>query len=80
MEALRRYLESSGLNCSSFAARLGVQDSTVWRWIHGKGPQRRSPSLAMAFEIERLTQGVVPASSWQAPARIRGPRRRRSAA
>jgi hypothetical protein len=66
MEALKRYLEDEGLSCTAFAERLKVEDSTVWRWVHGTGDQRRRPSLRLALGIERLTGGRVPVSSWTA--------------
>lgn len=64
MQAFAKYLDDSGLNCTEFARRLGVKDSTVWRWRYGTGDQRRSPSLALALRIEELTKGAVPVTSW----------------
>jgi transcriptional regulator with XRE-family HTH domain len=82
MQALAKYLEAEKLSCTAFADRLGVKDSTVWRWRYGKGQQRRSPSLALALRIETLTGGRVPASSWgaSAPESVSAPARRKAPA
>jgi transcriptional regulator with XRE-family HTH domain len=83
MQALAKYLEAEKLSCTAFADRLGVKDSTVWRWRFGKGQQRRSPSLALALRIETLTGGRVPASSWgeaSAPVSVSAPATRKAPA
>lgn len=57
---LSTYLAETGQSHAEFARRLGVTDSAVWRWAHGK----RKPGIEVAFDIERLTAGAVPAASW----------------
>ena len=64
--SLAQFLDRSGISCAEFARRLGVTDSAVWRWANG----RRSPSLGLAFAIERETHGAVPARSWRKSARL----------
>jgi transcriptional regulator with XRE-family HTH domain len=36
MEAIRQYLEATGLSQAQFAKRVGVDRSTVTLWIQGK--------------------------------------------
>ena len=43
-----------------FAERLGVRQSTVWRWVHGK----RIPTIAWALRIRDETSGAVPIEGW----------------
>jgi transcriptional regulator with XRE-family HTH domain len=57
---LARYLKKHKMSDAEFARRLGVQDSTVYRWRTGK----RRPDIDSANAIERATNGAVPASSW----------------
>ena len=52
---IEEYLQKKALTPFQFAARLGVNRSTVSRWLTGA----RAPSTEMAIEIERLTDGLV---------------------
>lgn len=58
--ALKEHLEKTGTSHAEFARRLGVTDSAVWRWAHGE----RTPGGKMAYAIEEVTGGKVPARSW----------------
>jgi DNA-binding transcriptional regulator YdaS (Cro superfamily) len=60
MEQLRNYLSRHGISQSAFAAMIGVNESTVSRYV--QGPVR--PSWATALRIERATSGAVPLSAW----------------
>jgi len=44
----------------AFAARLGVNEKYLSQLLSGF----RSPSLPLAFKIERATDGAVPVSAW----------------
>ena len=57
---LATYLDATKTNSATFAAKLGVPQSTVWRWRTGA----RSPSTQWAVEIEKLTGGAVKVTSW----------------
>jgi transcriptional regulator with XRE-family HTH domain len=57
---LAPYLKRKKLSDLEFARRIGVDDSTVYRWRTGK----RRPDVDMVFLIERATGGEVPASAW----------------
>lgn len=56
---LRQWLDATGFSLAWIADRAGVSLSTAYRWRSG-----RAPSLAHAQEIERATNGCVPASVW----------------
>lgn len=58
---LSRYLTTNKVSHSELARRVGVQDSYIWRLAHG---HRARPSLRVALDIERETEGVVKAQSW----------------
>lgn len=64
VQPLGAYLSAHKMTCTDFARRIGVKDSTVWRWVFGQDKQRRSPSLRLALAIERATDGAVPVGSW----------------
>ena len=55
------WLESSGMKQSSLAAAIGVGRSYICEVVAGK---RRLNNLDLAFKIERVSGGAVPASSW----------------
>jgi DNA-binding transcriptional regulator YdaS (Cro superfamily) len=57
---LNEYLAKEQLGLSAFASRLGVESSTVHRWVHGT----RRPSLACLLKIERITGGRVKAKDF----------------
>ena len=52
---LNEYLAKQHLNESSFARLIGVPNSTVHRWVHGK----RAPSGDSMVKIEAATAGQV---------------------
>jgi transcriptional regulator with XRE-family HTH domain len=60
MMRLRKYLQSTGLTQSALAFQLAVWPSTISSWLSG----RRTPSRALALELEKVTGGQVPASCW----------------
>lgn len=45
---------------SGMAERLEVHANLIHRWLDGN----RRPSLDMAAELERVTEGAVPAVAW----------------
>ena len=60
MSKLSQYLMEKGIAQRAFAARLGMSASYLSEIAGG----RRTPSLALAFAIERETEGAVDAASW----------------
>jgi transcriptional regulator with XRE-family HTH domain len=58
--AFARWIDAKGWTRDKAAARLGVTVAT----INGLCRNTRRPSLELAFDIERLTDGVVTARSW----------------
>lgn len=48
------------ISLGAFSRAIGVSQKTVSEWATGKG----MPQLVAAYEIERLTKGVVPMESW----------------
>ena len=60
MSTLASFLEANGKSQRKFAAEIDVDPSIVSRLC--KAQMR--PSLDLAFAIERVTGGAVPASSW----------------
>lgn len=60
MDHLQHYLASSGTRQSSLAAQLSITRGYMSELVSG----RKVPSLELAFRIERLTDGAVPASCW----------------
>jgi transcriptional regulator with XRE-family HTH domain len=63
-EALRRFLKSEGLTIQEFADRSGVSRPAISLLL---SDEDREPSLSLAFKIERVTGGRVPASGWTNP-------------
>lgn len=61
---LSQYLAESKIKPSAFALELGVEASTVSRWLHGE----RTPSLELMQRITVATQGAVTASDFLDPA------------
>lgn len=45
---------------SAFAAKIGVSQPTVHRWL----TRGARPNWETAAEIERMTDGAIPMSSW----------------
>lgn len=58
--ALSRWIDAKGMTRDDLAAKLGVHRSTVDRLCRGD----RRPNLSLAFQIEKLSKGEVPASIW----------------
>ena len=58
-EQLRLRLEELGWSQSDLASDLGVADSVISRLLSGE----RSPSLELAFRIER-SKVAMPAETW----------------
>lgn len=54
------YITQCGEKRTVIAARLGISKSYLSDILNGN----KTPSLDLAFRIERLTNGAVPASSW----------------
>ncbi|MEP4195963.1 MAG: helix-turn-helix transcriptional regulator [Aliishimia sp.] len=59
-ELLRRHLKENGISQEAFAEGLGIHQSAVSRILR----RAISPSLAMAFLIENLTDESVPARAF----------------
>lgn len=57
---LAKFLADENLSQGAFAAKLGVRQSEVSRWLSGL----RVPGGELAFAIQRITGGKVPAESW----------------
>jgi len=57
------FIKASGKTRSSWAEELGIAKSYLSDLLNGN----RQPSLSLAFRIERLTDGAVPAASWITP-------------
>lgn len=59
---LSTWMDSKGLTRDAVAARLKIQRTYLDKLCRAES----RPSLELAFEIEKLTGGVVPASDWLA--------------
>lgn len=59
-ELLEIWLRESELSQARAARRFGVCESSVSKYLKGT----RKPGLRIGLEIERVTHGVVSASSW----------------
>lgn len=64
MTHLLAYIQETRTKQSAFAEQLGVSRSYLSELVGGS----KRPSLNLAFAIERLTEGAVKASDWEAPA------------
>jgi plasmid maintenance system antidote protein VapI len=73
---LAEYLTTKGINRQEFARRLSVEPSTVTRLINGE----RKPSVELAAQIERETEGNVGLQDWSAAPEPEPPSAERSAA
>lgn len=60
MNTLYTYLAREGITQEKFADMLGVSQSLVSKYRSGT----RTPSLATALKISRLTDGQVPVECW----------------
>jgi transcriptional regulator with XRE-family HTH domain len=54
------WMDSQRLTRDAVAARLGIQRTYLDKLCRAES----RPSLELAFEIEKLTRGSVPASDW----------------
>ena len=59
---LSTWMDSQGLTRNVVAARLKIQRTYLDKLCRAES----RPSLELAFEIEKLTRGSVPASDWLA--------------
>lgn len=57
MDKLRTYFEETGETTSSLAARMGCAPTTLTRPLRGE----RNASMGVALDVERATEGRVPA-------------------
>lgn len=60
MQKLRTYLAEKGVTQRAFATDLGISQSH----LNDIMTRRRTPSLMLALEIARVTDGAVPPESW----------------
>lgn len=66
MSILQTYLSNAGMTQREFAAKVGVDQSIISRLSKDVNKGGMTPSLDLAFRIQRATRGKVPASSWVA--------------
>lgn len=57
--SLKQYLEATGMKQKFLAEKIGVPEKTLGRVLSGY-----APSLKMAIELERFTQGIVSVYEW----------------
>lgn len=62
MTRFSKYLKTEGVKQETLAERLGVTQGTISRLKCDAA----KPSLELAVQIERITNGAVPVSSWVA--------------
>jgi len=62
---LKTYRERNGLTLEAFGERIGKSKSTVQRYEDGAV----EPSLAVIRRIAEVTNGAVPMSAWERPAK-----------
>lgn len=60
MATLAKYLDSAGMTEAAFAAKLGVSQVTINRYVKGK----RFPDRDTILRIEELTGGAVKPADW----------------
>ncbi len=56
------WIDRSGMTRREFAEKLDLAETSLNRLCR----RERRPSLELAFAIEKLTKGAIPASYWQA--------------
>lgn len=61
---LETYLEAHSLKAAAFAREIGVEPSTVTRWLR----HERTPSLDQAVKVEEVTGGEVTCADLLPPA------------
>ncbi len=52
---LKEYIKTGHSDTAQLAARLGVSEHAIHKWVYGQ----RTPSLETALEIVKLTGGKV---------------------
>lgn len=57
---LRRYLKASGQRAADLSRAANIDKGLLSRWLRDE----RKPGLSHAYELERITDGAVPAASW----------------
>ena len=57
---MKAWLRECGVPVSALARLLGVNAATVYGWLRGDRPPRRR----MASRVARISEGRVPADSW----------------
>jgi predicted transcriptional regulator len=62
MNVLQKYLADADITVADFAESIGRAPSTLWRQVSGE----RSPSLAVAIDVERGTNGKIKAARFLA--------------
>lgn len=60
MTHLATHITTTGLSQAALAKELGISRSHMSELVSGA----KKPSLDLAFAIERVTEGAVPAASW----------------
>lgn len=60
MNTLRSYLQQANVKQAALAASLGISRSYLNELVHGG----KTPGLALAIQIERVTEGGVKVGSW----------------
>jgi len=68
---LSTWMDSQGLTRDAVAERLDIQRTYLDKLCRAES----RPSLELAFDIEKLTRGSVPASDWLAVPAHKGDRR-----
>lgn len=60
MNKLEKYLKNRGISQRFFAKKIGTTPTNLSSLVNGKS----TPSLRMAFEIEKHTDGEVTVYDW----------------
>lgn len=63
MSILKKYRQDAAILQEDFAKLVGVSQGAISKIECGE----TKPSLDLAFTIQRVTNGAVPAESWIAP-------------
>ena len=63
MNKLEKYLKHEGIKQKHFAEKIGTTPNNLCRLVKGRG----SPSLYLAYEIEKKTGGLVTLYDWVTP-------------
>jgi transcriptional regulator with XRE-family HTH domain len=66
---LAKWLNRVGMSRKDFGQRIGMSSAAkLNEWMEGQ----RSPTLAVMYEIERLTEGQVPIEAWLGTKQTKG--------